>query len=336
MPSPPPLLEVHDLLTWYPIRRGVFARTVGHVRAVDGVSLHLRAGETLGLVGESGCGKSTLARTILRLERARAGTVRLDGHDVLRLHGPALQSYRRQVQAVFQDPSASLNPRHTVLDLVTEGMLVHGLAAHANRRDAAVRLLADVGMGPEALDRYPHAFSGGQRQRICIARALSLGPRLVVCDEAVSALDLSVRAQVLNLLVELRQRHGLAYLFITHDIGVVQHLADRIAVMYLGRIVEEGPAEAVLRHPAHPYTRLLLDSVPVVGRPAAGQPESEAVVAALRTAASGCAFSPRCPLADGQCRREAPELEPVGPDPAVRARCFKAGRLRSAACTAAK
>jgi ABC-type glutathione transport system ATPase component len=265
MTDQPPLLEIRDLRTWYPIRRGVLARTVGHVRAVDGVSLTLAAGEVLGIVGESGCGKTTLARTILRLERPQSGQVLVDGRDIGTLTGNALRRYRREVQVVFQDPFASLNPRHTILDAVTEGLIAHGLVQPAGRKAAAERLLADVGLGAEALDRYPHAFSGGQRQRICIARALALSPRLLICDEAVSALDLSVRAQILNLLADLRARHGLAYLFITHDIGVVQHLADRIAVMHAGRIVELGPAEQVLAAPQHAYTRALLHAVPKIG-----------------------------------------------------------------------
>ena len=264
-----PLLEIRDLRTYYPIRRGLFARTVGAVRAVDGVNLTLQAGETVGIVGESGCGKTTLARTILRLERPHTGEIRVDGVDIATLRGAALKAYRRDVQVVFQDPFASLNPRHTVLDLVTEGMLAHGLATPANRRAQAARLLEDVGLGADLLDRYPHAFSGGQRQRIAIARALSLGPRLLICDEAVSALDLSVRAQILNLLADLRARHGLAYLFITHDMAVVQHLADRIVVMQRGRVVEAGPAEQLLANPAHPYTRELLAAVPRPGKPRA-------------------------------------------------------------------
>jgi len=259
-----PLLEIRDLRTYYPIRRGIFARTVGAVRAVDGVNLTLQAGETVGVVGESGCGKTTLARTVLRLERPRTGAVLVDGVDIATLRGAALKAYRRQVQVVFQDPFASLNPRHTVLDMVTEGMLAHGLATMSNRRAQAARLLEDVGLGVELLDRYPHAFSGGQRQRIAIARALSLGPRLLICDEAVSALDLSVRAQILNLLADLRARRGLAYLFITHDMAVVQHLADRIVVMRDGRVVEAGPAEQVLACPSHPYTKELLAAVPRV------------------------------------------------------------------------
>jgi ABC-type glutathione transport system ATPase component len=266
----PPLLEVRGLRVWYPLRRGLAARVRGHVRAVDGVSLRLRAGETLGVVGASGCGKTTLARAILLLERPREGRILVDGRDIRELRGDALKAYRRAVQVVFQDPCASLNPRHTVLDLVTEGMLAHGLTTRARRRAAAARLLADVGLGDELLDRYPHAFSGGQRQRVAIARALSLNPRLLICDEAVSALDLSVRAQILNLLAGLRARRGLAYLFITHDLGVVQHLADRIVVMADGRIVEEGAADEVLAAPRHPCTRLLMASVPRPGEGPAG------------------------------------------------------------------
>ncbi len=271
-----PLLQIRGLKTWYPVKTGVLARTVGFVRAVDGVDVDLRRGETLGIVGESGCGKSTLARSILRLERPREGSISLNGQNVLALRGAALRAYRRTVQVVFQDPHASLNPRHTVLELLTEAMLVHGLVTRERRREAAFRLLADVGLPDDILDRYPHAFSGGQRQRLCIARALALGPQLLICDEAVSALDLSVRAQVLNLLEELKAKHGLSYLFITHDIGVVQHIADRIAVMCRGKIVETGPADDVLERPVHPYTRLLLRAVPRIGVPLPEEPSLEA------------------------------------------------------------
>ncbi|MGI6496598.1 MAG: ABC transporter ATP-binding protein [Kiritimatiellia bacterium] len=278
MNDAPPLLRIRDLRTWYPLKKGLLARTVGHVKAVDGVSFDLADGEVLGLVGESGCGKTTLARTILRLEKPRSGTVELDGQDILPLRGAALRDIRRQIQVVFQDPLASLNPRLTVLELVTEAAVVHGLVPRDGRREAAARLLADVGMAPDALDRYPHAFSGGQRQRICIARALSLRPRLLLCDEAVSSLDLLVRAQVLNLLMELKERHGLSYLFITHDIGVVAHLADRIAVMHRGRIVEQGPAEELLSRPRHPYTQKLLSAVSPAPE-APSEPEASAPVA---------------------------------------------------------
>ena len=317
-----PLLEIHGLKTWYPIKKGVFARTVGHVRAVDGVDLSLNRGETLGIVGESGCGKTTLARTVLRLEKPREGSVSLNGQDVHSLRGSSLLAYRRAVQVVFQDPHASLNPRHTVLDLLTEAMLAHGLATRENRHAAAARLLADVGMPDDILDRYPHAFSGGQRQRICIARALALGPELLICDEAVSALDLSVRAQVLNLLEDLQAQHGLSYLFITHDIGVVQHIADRIAVMYLGKIVETGAAEIVLNTPAHPYTQLLLRAVPRIGVPL---PEEAADAAehARTCNQNGCPFASRCPLADDVCRTSAPTLSALTDMPEHHCACFK-------------
>jgi len=253
-----PLLSVQDLHTWYPVKRGFLARTVDHVRAVNGVSLTLEAGQTLGVVGQSGSGKSTLARTLLKLEKPRSGAILLDGKDIATLRGPALRAYRRAVQVVFQDPFASLNPRLTVLQLVTEGMMAHGLCDPAARRDTAAALLAQVGLDAGALDRYPHAFSGGQRQRICIARALSLQPRLLICDEAVSALDLSIRAQILNLLLDFQKQHGLAYLFITHDLSVVQHIADTLAVMHQGRFVEHGPTADIVTNPQTDYTRQLL------------------------------------------------------------------------------
>jgi len=258
-----PLLDVRDAHVWYPVRKGVLARVADYVRAVDGVSFSLAPGEILGLVGESGCGKTTLARALLGLEPLHSGEVLLEGRDITTFSSrEERMAFTRAVQVVFQDPFASLNPRHTVLDLLTEGMLVHGLATRENRQEHAKRLLKAVGLRDDILDRYPHAFSGGQRQRIAIARALSLNPRVLICDEAVSALDLSVRAQILNLLADLRDEYGLAYLFITHDIGVVRHIADRIAVMHAGKIVEEGAADALLANPSHPYTRELLAAVP--------------------------------------------------------------------------
>lgn len=260
-----PILEVEDLNTWFPIKKGIFARTAGYVKAVNGVTFSMKAGETLGVVGESGCGKSTLSRTILRLEKAHSGSVKFMGKDVFSMAGQELQQYRRDMQVVFQDPHATLNPRHSILDILTEGMLVHGMIKPNEAQDVAAQLLQDVGLQPDAMHRYPHAFSGGQRQRICIARALALKPKMIICDEAVSALDLSIRAQVLNLLMELKDKYSLAYLFITHDIGVVEHIADNIIVMYKGEIVERGAATDVLLNPQEAYTQRLIAAVPRVG-----------------------------------------------------------------------
>ena len=261
------ILEVRDLKVWFPIKKGVFARTVGYVKAVDGVSFDLRRGETLGVVGESGCGKSTTSRAILMLNKPCGGTIRVNGTDILTLRGKALMEYRRRVQVVFQDPMASLNPRHTIQEILTEGMVYHGLCSVAERRDKGAELLDSVGLPASMLDRYPHEFSGGQRQRICIARAIALRPELLICDEAVSALDLSIRAQVLDLLGDLKRKLSLSFLFITHDIGVVQHIADRIIVMNKGKIVEQGTCAEVLGNPREEYTRYLMASVPKIGKP---------------------------------------------------------------------
>ncbi len=257
------ILEVSDLRVWFPIRKGLFSRTVGHVKAVDGISFSVARGETVGLVGESGCGKSTTARAILLLNKPCGGTIRVDGIDISTLSSrKELMAYRRLVQVVFQDPLASLNPRHTVLEILTEGLLAHGLCRADERRARATELLERVRLPATMLDRYPHEFSGGERQRISIARAIALKPQLLICDEAVSALDLSIRAQVLDLLEDLKQQLGLSLLFITHDIGVVQHVASRILVMNKGRIVEEGACDEVIRHPKDDYTRRLMAAVP--------------------------------------------------------------------------
>lgn len=265
-PKPqPPLLEVEDLNTWFPIKKGIFARTVDYVRAVNGVSFTMQAGETLGVVGESGCGKSSLSRTLLRLVPAHSGKAKFCGKDIFSLKGAELQQFRRDMQVVFQDPHATLNPRHSILDILTEGMLFHKLIKPSEAQDVAAQLLQDVGLQPDAMNRYPHAFSGGQRQRICIARALALRPKMIICDEAVSALDLSIRAQVLNLLADLKAKYNLSYLFITHDIGVVEHIADNIIIMFKGQIVERGPAEEVLLHPQEAYTKRLIAAVPRIG-----------------------------------------------------------------------
>ena len=261
------ILEVRDLKVWFPIKKGIFSRTAGYVKAVDGVSFDLRRGETLGVVGESGCGKSTTSRAVLMLNKPCGGTIKVDGIDISTLRGKDLLEYHRKVQVVFQDPNASLNPRHTICDIVTEGMIYHGLCKKEERNDRAVELLESVGLDSSVLYRYPHEFSGGQRQRICIARAIALKPELLICDEAVSALDLSIRAQVLDLLGGLKKKLGLSFMFITHDVGVVQHIADHIIVMNHGKIVEEGTADEVLKNPKEEYTRRLMASVPKIGRP---------------------------------------------------------------------
>src|SRR6476660_3436837 len=257
------LLEVSDLVKHYPVRSGVLRRKVGTVHAVDGVSFTVGVGETLGLVGVSGCGKSTVARSVLRLVEPTSGSIRLGGLDITHLGKADLRPHRRSMQIVFQDPFASLNPRMTAGDIVGAPLSVHGLAAGSKKRDRVAELFRQVGLRPDQMQNYPHQFSGGQRQRICIARALSLGPRLIVCDEPVSALDVSIQAQVINLLIDLQRNYGFSYLFIAHDLAVVAHISHRVAVMYLGRIVEIADKEEIFAHPRHPYTQALLASVPV-------------------------------------------------------------------------
>jgi len=262
-PAPPPLLSVQNLHTHFPIRAGLLQRTVGHVRAVDGVSFDIGRGETLGLVGESGCGKTTVGRSILKLIPPTSGSVTFDGHDVLAARGPALKALRRQMQIIFQDPAGSLNPRMRIAGIVGEPLIVHGLIKNRDQlRHKVEELLVRCGMPKAAADRYPHEFSGGQRQRIGIARALALEPRFIVCDEPTSALDVSIQAQIINLLHDLQTEFGLSYLFISHDMAVIQHVCRRIAVMYKGKIVEEGPREAILQNPQHKYTQSLLSAVP--------------------------------------------------------------------------
>jgi ABC-type oligopeptide transport system ATPase subunit len=259
-------IDVKDLKVHFPIKKGIFSLNPGYVKAVDGVSFSAKRGETLGVVGESGCGKSTTARAILRLVKPTSGSIIVDGEDISKLSGKSLRSYRKKVQAVFQDPLASLNPRHTILESLTEGMMYHGLCDREDCRDAAVELLESVGMDSNALYRYPHEFSGGQRQRICIARAISLKPEFLICDEAVSALDLSIRAQVLDLLDDLKRKLGLGIIFITHDIGVVQKISNRIIVMNNGVIVEQGETGTLISSPRDEYTKRLLDATPRIGK----------------------------------------------------------------------
>lgn len=260
-----PLIEVKGLRTWFPIKKGILSRTVGHVKAVDGVDMHIERGETLAIVGESGSGKSTLGRTILGLERATEGGISYRGNSLVGLSRKKFLPYRRNLQIVFQDPFSSLNPRMTILDILTEGLIEHGLLKEEAPLDAAVRLLEEVQLLPDQVYRYPHEFSGGQRQRICIARALSLKPELIICDEAVSALDVTIQAQVIDLLMDLQDRHELSYMFISHDLSVVKRIADRTVVMRRGKIVEQGSTSDVIGNPQHAYTQSLLAAVPIPG-----------------------------------------------------------------------
>jgi peptide/nickel transport system ATP-binding protein len=304
-----PLVAVRDVRKHYPLRGGPFGGARGWVRAVDGVSLAIQAGETLGLVGESGCGKSTLGRLMLGLVEPTAGDVLFDGRSLLRLRARELRALRRQMQIIFQDPYGSLNPRMRVASIVGEGLAIHGLGTRAERRARVAELLELVGLPPQAAGRYPHEFSGGQRQRIGIARALAVGPRFVVADEAVSALDVSIQAQILNLLQDLQRRLGLTMLFIAHDLRIIEHISDRVAIMYLGRIVELAPRAEIYRNPRHPYTRVLLSAVPV---PDPRQRRQRMVlggeVPSPVEPPVGCAFHPRCPYVEDVCRRVTPPL----------------------------
>jgi len=313
------LLEVKELRKYFPIRKGFRKRVVGNVRAVDDVSFYINEGETLGLVGESGCGKTTTARCILRAIKPTSGQVLFRTErgpivDVATVRGRDLRLLRREMQMIFQDPFSSLNPRMTVLDIVGEPLLVHGMTNRREREDRVAELLSLVGLRPEFMRRFPHAFSGGQRQRIGIARALALNARLVVADEPVSALDVSVQAQVLNLLLDLQSELGLTYLFVGHDLSVVKHISDRVAVMYVGRLVEMGTTEEIFTAPKHPYTAALLAAVPEPDprarrRSAALQGE----VANPANPPTGCYFHPRCSYATDVCKIQAPVLEEVSP-----------------------
>jgi oligopeptide transport system ATP-binding protein len=304
------LLEVKNLKVHFPVKHGMFSRVRQFVKAVDDVSFSIAPGETLGLVGESGCGKTTLGRAIIRLVQPTAGIIILDGEDITHLGGAELRARRRKFQMIFQDPYGSLNQRMTVEDIIGEALDIHNLAESSTaRRKRVIELLQSVGLESLHAQRYPHEFSGGQRQRIGIARALAVEPKLIICDEPVSALDVSVQAQIVNLLQDLQQTHGIAYLFIAHDLAVVEHISKRVMVMYLGKVVETSEAKALLRTPRHPYTQALISAVPEVN------PETKRKriilpgdVPSPIDPPSGCPFHPRCPIAEARCKTEVPVL----------------------------
>lgn len=311
------ILEIKGLKMYFPIEQGLLRHTAGYVKAVDDVSLSVDAGETLGLVGESGCGKTTVGKCAVRLLKPTGGQILFEGSDIAGLNGKALKDYRRRMQIVFQDPFGSLNPRMTVADIVGEGLIIMGQHSVPAR---VQELLEIVGLPREAASRYPHEFSGGQRQRIGIARALAVNPSFVVCDEPVSALDVSIQAQIINLLEDLQARFSLSYLFVAHDLSVVRHIADRIAVMYVGKIMEEAPTEELFARPLHPYTHLLFSSIPSLDPSArhgvsaiTGEPPSPV------DPPPGCRFAPRCPKAAPQCREG--EIDLVEVSPGHRVRC---------------
>jgi oligopeptide transport system ATP-binding protein len=310
------LLVVRNLKKYFPIKRGVFQRTVGHVQAVDGVSFTVKRGETLGLVGESGCGKSTTGKAILQLDRPTAGEVYVDGEDLVKLKGEKLRQMRRRMQIIFQDPYASLNPRMTVGEIIAEPLEVHS-AVKGEEKEARVKeLLKLVGMNPSFTTRYPHEFSGGQRQRIGIARALALNPSFIVCDEPIAALDVSIQAQVVNLLKDLQKKFNLTYLFIAHDLSMVRHISDRVAVMYLGRIVEIADWKTIYDDPKHPYTQALLSAIPIPDPVLEAQRKRVILEGDVPSAANppkGCRFNTRCPVRQERCFQDDPELREIVP-----------------------
>lgn len=322
------LVEVKDLKTWYPVKGGLFGPKK-HVRAVDGVSFEVEPGETVGLVGESGCGKSTLGRTLICLEKHMGGTYRIDGVEISGLRGSKLRRMRRNFQMIFQDPYGSLNPRMSIFSMLDEVLALHSKLDKGRRKDRIVELLEMVGLNAESIHRYPHQFSGGQRQRIGIARALAVEPKLIIADEPVSALDVSVQAQIINLLEDIQEKTGVAYLFIAHDLAVVEHISDRIIVMYLGKIVESGKSAEICGNSAHPYTKALLSAIPSV------DPETRKKriilpgdVPSPLDPPGGCPFHPRCPLAEDKCKTDVPALDPVNGDLKHLSACFFADKAK--------
>jgi len=328
MPDPQKaLLQAVNIVKYFPIKGGVFMKEIAAVKAVDGVSLTIQEGETVGLVGESGCGKTTFGRAILRLEEPTSGEIYFEGQSILNYDKKKMQALRKKMQIIFQDPFSSLNPRKTVAHIIGEPLLVHGMRSRKKRDERVLELLTVVGLRKEHMRRYPHQFSGGQRQRIGVARALALNPRLIVCDEAVSALDVSIQAQVINLLKDLQNDFGLTYLFISHDLSVVEHVSDRVAVMYLGKIVEFAPSKALYQKPLHPYTQALLSAVPVPD-PALKRDARiilKGDVPSPIDPPPGCSFHPRCLYAKDICSRSDPELKEIDNDHF--AACFFAGQV---------
>ena len=308
--QPETILEVRNLKQHFPIRRGVFQRVVGHVRAVDGVSFSVKRGETLGLVGESGCGKTTTGRSILQVYKPTGGEVLFDGHDLTKMPSRDLRKLRHKIQMIFQDPYSSLDPRLTVEEIVGEGMRANGIRNREVIRNKVKELMKRVNLSPYYIDRYAHEFSGGQRQRIGVARALAVEPELIICDEPISALDVSVQAQVVNLLMDLQEDFGLTYIFIAHDLSMVKHISDRVAVMYLGNIVELADKDVLYRNPLHPYTQVLMSAVPVPDPVVEKERQRivlEGDVPSPINPPSGCYFHPRCPMAKAICAQKKPK-----------------------------
>ncbi|MGE5590517.1 MAG: ABC transporter ATP-binding protein [Bacillota bacterium] len=308
-----PLLEIRNLRKYYPITRGVFQRTIGHVKAVDGVSFTVNRGETFGLVGESGCGKTTTGKVLLRLQEPTSGEVLFEGRNILALKGEEMRRLRREMQIIYQDPYSSLNPRMTVKEIVGAPLAIHGVSKGAEREKWVRQLLDVVGLSAEHMNRYPHEFSGGQRQRIGVARALALNPKLIVCDEPVSALDVSIQSQILNLLVDLQEEYGLAYIFIAHGLAAVKYISDRVGVMYLGKLVELAGADELYANPQHPYTRALMSSIPIPD-PSLRRERIvlEGDVPSPVDPPAGCRFHTRCSHASDRCSQEEPQFVNIG------------------------